>query len=210
MRINIKERLSRNLESEIIEFESKIKKLRENIDNYKKKSNYDQYTKIYEKVEEINEELIKSLKDSYEFEDRCRFLEFDARMPPTKEIISAKEEFTPYVNLWKYIHDFNKFKSDVIDVLELKSLQKEGVDNKFKEIFSKFVKIKKDFEKYAEENEGEMSILKTTDKFYEVLKDFQTKFVPLINYLGNEAIEDEHWAEISRITNITISKGEEP
>jgi len=119
-RINIKERLSRNLESEIIEFESKIKKLRENIDNYKKKNNYNQYLKIYERIEEINDELNKSLNNSYDFEDRCRFLEFDARMPPTRDIVNAKDEFTPYVNLWKYIHEFNKFKSDVIETLELK------------------------------------------------------------------------------------------
>jgi len=104
-RIVIKEKLSRKLEEEIIQFESKFKITRNKIDAIKLRNNYDEWDSTYEYITENNETLLKSANDSMILEDRCKFLEFEARMPPTKEIEKTKEEFGPYVELWRLVSE---------------------------------------------------------------------------------------------------------
>jgi iron uptake system EfeUOB component EfeO/EfeM len=63
-RIINKERLSKKLEDEIVTFETKFKKLRDNIDSIKTKNNYENYEKLSLTVNEYNEELQKNIKES--------------------------------------------------------------------------------------------------------------------------------------------------
>jgi len=104
-RIVIKEKLSRKLEEEIIQFEAKFRITRNKIDVIKLRNNYDEWEKTHEKINEYNDILINSANDSLILEDRCKFLEFEARMPPTKEIEKTKEEFMSYVELWRLVND---------------------------------------------------------------------------------------------------------
>jgi len=101
----IKEKLSRKLEEEIIQFEAKFRITRNKIDVIKLRNNYDEWEKTHEKINEYNDILINSANDSLILEDRCKFLEFEARMPPTKEIEKTKEEFMSYVELWRLVND---------------------------------------------------------------------------------------------------------
>jgi len=94
---------------------------------------------------------------------------------------------------------------------ELKYMQKEQSDVKFKDILAKSTAIKQYFERQAEEINEQLPILDVTEKFWVNLMDFNTKYLPLINFLGNEAIEAEHWIEIQALTgiNVTDKVGEE-
>jgi iron uptake system EfeUOB component EfeO/EfeM len=51
-RIVNKERLSKKLEDEIVAFETKFKKLRDNIESVKTKNNYENYEKLSMQVNE--------------------------------------------------------------------------------------------------------------------------------------------------------------
>jgi len=56
-----------------------------------------------------------------------------------------------------------------------------------------------------------LPILKVTELFSIELATFERNLLPLINYLGNEAIEDENWEEIRQLTGVDVKheKGED-
>lgn len=91
---------------------------------------------------------------------------------------------------------------------ELKYLQKEGMEGKFKEMLTKSQKIRTHFLAAAEETGEELPIQEVTEKFFVDLNEFKEKLLPLIVYLGNEAIEREHWDDIERITGVTLKQAE--
>lgn len=80
------------------------------------------------------------------------------------------------------------------------------MEGKFKEMMVKSQKIKTHFLTQAEETGEELQIQEVTDKFFVDLNEFSEKLLPLIIYLGNEAIEREHWDDIERITGVNLKQ----
>jgi hypothetical protein len=101
-------------------------------------------------------------------------------MPPTRDIEKTRDDFSPYVELWKYIYEYHKFCTECLEVIELKHLQKEGMEGKFKEMMIKSQKIRTHFLTLAEETGEELPILEVTEKFFVDLNEFLEKLLPLI------------------------------
>lgn len=80
------------------------------------------------------------------------------------------------------------------------------MEGKFKEMMIKSQKIRTHFLTLSEEIGEELPILEVTEKFFIDLNEFKDKILPLIVFLGNEAIEPEHWDDIERITGIDLKK----
>jgi len=62
----------------------------------------------------------------------------------------------------------------------------------------------------GEETGEVLPIQEVTEKFFVDLNEFKENLLPLIIYLGNEAIEREHCDEIERITGVTLKQPESP
>jgi len=56
----------------------------------------------------------------------------------------------------------------------------------------------------AQEMDDHLPILKVTELFIAELTTFERNLLPLINYLGNEAIEDDNWDEIRLLTGVDV------
>jgi len=68
----------------------------------------------------------------------------------------------------------------------------------FDEKFGSAQKFAKMFKEMAMEmDEGEEpKALVVANSLFEEMKEFNIKFIPLVEYLGIEAIKEEHWAEL--------------
>jgi len=62
-----------------------------------------------------------------------------------------------------------------METVELRHMQKDQMDLKFKDIFTKSVAIKKEFERNVEEVNEQLPILDVAEKFYTHLMDFHNK-----------------------------------
>jgi hypothetical protein len=81
---------------------------------------------------------------------------------------------------------------------------------KFKDMMTKSQKIRHHFMTVGEETGEVLPIQEVTEKFFVDLNEFKENLLPLIIYLGNEAIEREHCDEIERITGVTLKQPESP
>jgi len=121
--------------------------------------------------------------------------------PPTKEIQAIiMEKFKPYVELWNLIYSWKDLYSLVYSDAPMMELANESTKAKitFDDKFGTASKFNKFFKEMAmEAEEGcEPKALVVANSLFEEMKEFNIKFMPIVEFLGIEAIKEEHWAEL--------------
>jgi dynein heavy chain len=189
-----KKKMYEDMREEQTKFTSKIDGLENKINDYHTKINSNEHKERFEDVNQIDTELKELVEKSRKFNSRESL--FDKDQTDYSKIGRMIKEFEPYLNLWRYIHNWTEgiYKWNIgpweqVDAIGAQNFVEDG-----SRILGQVARTFKDKDPLTYNNQ--ISLAETYKK---QIDEFKPK-VPLLVALRSEGMQERHWKEISKRT----------
>jgi dynein heavy chain len=189
-----KKKMYEDMREDQTKFTTKIDGLENKINDYHTKINSNEHKDRFDDVNQIDAELKDLVEKSRKFNSREAL--FDKEQTDYSKIGKMIKEFDPYLNLWRYIHNWtegihkwNFGAWDQVDAIGAQNFVEDG-----SRILGQVARTFKDKDPLTYSNQ--ISLAETYKK---QIDEFKPK-VPLLVALRSEGMQERHWKEISKKT----------
>ncbi len=181
------------------QFEKTVEKLQKDVKEAAKLSEYDNFEKLVEQVNNLMDSLNSAKEQADDFNMREKVFGF----APTDYFILEKyvEELTPFYKLWNMVSDFHNSKSDWLNG-EFKYLEgnkiEESVTDWWKTSYKMVKSLEEDFPQAAQ----------VAGKLRENTTAFRAH-LPVIQSLASKALKVRHWEALSELLGQEVNPDED-